>query len=380
MTRGRFSLTALLVIVLFILPAVAAPRPELPGGITDKPYLGRGGADVMIGGYMDHEFLWTDSANTFDAHRFVPFITARVSDRVTVSTEIEFEHGGNLGGDGEVKLEYAVMDFSLNEKVSFRGGVILSPLGAFNLRHDSPLNDLTARPTVDRQLIPSTLSESGMGFFGSLYPSDESALSYEVYLVNGFNEGVLSGEAGAKKLRIRSGRGSQKMDNNENKAITGRLGFSPRLGLDLGLSTHTGKYDDDGEKTLTITALDGAASFGALELTGEFAVASADVDQNAEPGLAEAQRGAYVQTSWHIMHDRLLDGSVVTLTARGDVMDFDSDIDGDKEEGLTLGVNLRPTEETVFKLDWNRSWTTARNSTEQGDGEDRISFSFATYF
>jgi hypothetical protein len=233
---------------------------------------------------------------------------------------------------------------------------------------------------VDRQLIPSTLSESGMGFFGTLYPSDESVMSYEIYLVNGFDEGILSGDDGAKKLRIRGGRGSQKKDNNENKAITGRVGFSPKLGLDMGVSTHTGKYDAAGEKNLTITALDGMATFGAVELTGELAFASADVDQVAEPGLAESQRGAYAQASWHVLHDRLLEGSVVTLVARGDVMDFDTDVDGDEQEGLTLGVNFRPTEETVFKLDWNRSWTTARDMTERGDGEDRVFFSFATYF
>ena len=57
-------------------------------------------------------------------------------------------------------------DFRLSEALNFRGGVILSPLGSFNLLHDSPLNDLTARPVVSRQIIPSTLSEAGMGFFG----------------------------------------------------------------------------------------------------------------------------------------------------------------------------------------------------------------------
>ena len=48
-----------------------------------------------------------------------------------------------LSRDGEVKLEYAVMDFRLRDGLNFRGGVVLSPLGRFNLLHDSPLNDLT---------------------------------------------------------------------------------------------------------------------------------------------------------------------------------------------------------------------------------------------
>lgn len=361
--------------------AGAADRPAVPGGIDDKPYLGRGGASVVIGGYMDHEFEWLeDGGNTFDQHRFVPFLTAHVSDRVSVSMELELEHGGNPGTDGEVKLEYAVMDYRLRDGVGFRGGVILSPLGLFNLRHDSPLNDLTERPTVNRQIMPSTLSESGMGFFGTFYPSDESVMSYEVYLVNGFDEGVLSGDDGAKRLRVRGGRGSQKADNNENKAVTGRLGWSPRLGLDFGASVHTGKYDDAGEKSLSIMGLDATARLGNLDLRGELGLVSADVDKAAEPGLAEAQRGHYLEADYHVLHDRFLDGSVVTLVVRHDLVDYDTDVDGDQEEGLTLGVNFRPTEKTAFKLDWNRTWRTARGATEKDDGRDRVFFSFATYF
>lgn len=365
-------------------PAAAGDRrPPLPGGIGDKPYLSRGGVDIMLGGYLDHEFERVEGGgSTFDQHRFVPFITARVSDRVTVSSEIEFEHGGFVGGDGEgeIKLEYAVMDYRFREGFQFRGGLVLSPLGAFNLRHDTPLNDLTERPLVDRQLIPSTLSESGMGVFGTLYPNEDLVLGYEAYLVNGFDEGVLSGADGAKKLRIRSGRGSQEQDNNRSKALVARLGASPRPGLNLGASVHTGKYDDAGDKRLTIAALDGQAAFGALELLGELAFAAADVDRAAEPGLAESQRGAYGQVNWHVLHDRLLPGSVVTLVARADAMDYDTDVDGDQATALTLGVNFRPTEESVFKLDYAWSRTTARGAGDSAEAPGRLFFSVATYF
>ena len=32
-------------------------------------------------------------------------------------------------------------------------------------------------------------------------------------------------------------------------------------------------------------------------------------------------------------------------------MDYDTDVDGDQASAVTLGVNFRPTEESVFKLD-----------------------------
>src|SRR3972149_4499955 len=69
---GRFR-TALL--TTFLATAVASPaspqesgsakRPELPGGIYDKPYILRAGRGVALGGYMDHEFEWNEGgANT----------------------------------------------------------------------------------------------------------------------------------------------------------------------------------------------------------------------------------------------------------------------------------------------------------------------------
>ncbi|MEN8006617.1 MAG: hypothetical protein ABFS42_06345 [Candidatus Krumholzibacteriota bacterium] len=360
-------------------------RPEQPGGINDKPYLTTIGQGAVLGGYMDMEFEWDENNNTFDQHRFVPFITGHVSERVTVSAEIEFEHGGNVDGDGEIKLEYAVMDFAFSEGLNFRGGVILSPLGSFNLLHDSPLNDLTSRPVVSRQIIPSTLSEAGMGLFGTLYPGEEAVLSYQAFLVNGFDGGIIQeveddgGNVIDGRLRIRGGRGSQKKDNNNDKAIVARAGFSPVLGSSVGLSVHSGKYDDAGNHRVTIGALDAKVTFGSIEFLGEYALAAADIDYEKYPTAAESQSGLYAQANYHLLHDVFLNGSVVTLVARGDRVDFDTDHDGDTEQGFTLGANFRPTEETVFKFDYNWTWVTPLDG-ERGDAENRFFFSFATYF
>lgn len=377
--------------ILVIMPwagrAIGAEgRPALAGAIDDKPYLSRGGASLAIGGYMDHEFQWTENGgNTFDQHRFVPFITSTLGETIRVSAEIEFEHGGLVKGssesDGEIKLEYAIADYLLAEALNFRAGLILSPLGAFNVLHDSPLNDLTARPTVSRQLIPSTLSESGMGFFGSFYPSEESVAAYEVYLVNGFDAGIIRAGASPEEseLRIRGGRGSQKADNNRNKALVGRFGFSPRLGLDLGASLHTGHYDDADDLRLNIFALDARLSRGPLELQGEFVAVTADIDRELHSEAAERQRGAYVQGNFHFAQDRFGRDSVFTAALRWDWVDFDMDSAGDVSEGLTLGIAFRPVEDTAIKLDFNRSWQTPKEG-DKDAGRDRVFFSLATYF
>jgi hypothetical protein len=374
------------------------PRPVVPGGITDKPYLKNFDGGVAIGGYMDHEFFMTGETSTFTQHRFIPFIFAQPVDYIHVTAEIEFEYGGfvksgsasgadtdgdgdintisNSTTDGEIKLEYAFMDWVLSDAVGVRGGVLLTPLGKFNLIHDSPLNDLTNRPIVSRNLLPTTLSEAGMGIFGSFYPQDW-VVGYEIYVVNGFNQKVIDS---SKRLRVRGGRGSQKTDNNENKAITGRLSLSPALGIDMGISGHHGKYDAMGENNLTIAALDLDFQHGPFQFIGEGAIVNADVPAGSP--TAESQVGFYAQLGYHFGFGaiRRYPEGVFTGVVRWDRVDYDSDRDGDDEQMATVGLNMRPVEGTVVKADYSWGWTRSVGGTTWSTPNKLFSLSLATYF
>ncbi len=357
-SRVRFLLLS--VLLCCQVWAEGSPRPASRGGVTDKPYIRQSGSGTAIGGYIDHELIWNNKKKTFDQHRFIPFIHASVSDRIHVTAEIEFEHGGLVKGtgesDGEVKLEFATIDISFAEYLNYRGGVILSPLGRFNLIHDSPLNDLTNRPLVDQQIIPTTLSEAGMGLFGAVYPTESALVGYEIYLVNGFGE--------ATAASIRSGRGSQKADNNEEKSVVGRLNYSPLIGVDLGASFHWGAYDSAGTKNLTIAAIDGSMNRGPWEVRGEFARAS------VAGAAADNRFGYYAQAAYHVLPGLLpqFPNSIFTATFRYDFIDLDVS----EETRYTLGVNLRPEEDTVLKLDYEVY--------DQDDDSNGIIFSVASYF
>lgn len=333
----------------------AADRPAVQGGVYDKPYLRQTTGGTIVGGYIDHELFWNDKKKTFDQHRFIPFLFSEVSDRIHVTAEIEFEHGGNVGGDGEIKLEFATLDIAFHEAASLRGGVILSPLGRFNLIHDSPLNDLTNRPLVAREIVPTTLSESGMGLFGTFYPSEAAVMGYELYVVNGFSNSAAT--------RIRSGRGSQKRDNNEEKSIVGRLNYSPYLGLDLGGSFHVGAYDDSGEDNLSIFAVDASWNRGPLDMRGEYATASID-------GADEDSRlGYYAQVAYHFLPGSLsFPNSTFTVAARYDHIDLGAS----DETRTTVGLNFRPEEETVIKLDYEIY--------DRDDDSNGLILSLASYF
>jgi hypothetical protein len=186
-------------------------RPFVKGGVYDKPYQTRLMGRTAIGGYAEIHARWQqveglkDDAG-FDAKRFNLFSSTRVSDHVRLGAEIEFEEGGH-----EIKLEYAAIDIALHPSLTLRGGMLLSPLGRFNLAHDSPLNEFTDRPLVATELLGVALSEPGVGFLGRAGVGRAGRITWELYATNGFHDGlVINSEDGT---RIPLGRGNFE-DNN----------------------------------------------------------------------------------------------------------------------------------------------------------------------
>jgi hypothetical protein len=360
-------------------------RPFVVGGYFDKPFVTRLFGRTTIGGYI--EAVWKfervegiTEALSFEARRFNLFTHSVVSDRIRVASELEFEHGTE-----EIKLEFAFVDFEIHPAASFRGGIILSPLGKFNLAHDSPLNQLTERPLVSTQIIPTALSEAGLGLYGALYPSVESRLTYEAYLVNGFNDGVL---LNAGRTDVSAGRGAFEEDNNGVPSFVGRLAYSPFVEVELGLSLHTGPYNRfavggqtvDVQRNLSILALDWEYRHGNVEFVGEYARATIDIPPSLKGLYAESQQGVYVQGNFHFGRGWLtsLPLSKFTAVVRYEDVDFNRAIAGDAVQRITMGMNFRPTEDTVFKFGYQYGWTWSRvNVVERSAG---LHFSIASYF
>jgi len=358
-------------------------RPFVKGGMGDKPFITRAGR-TSIGGYAEVHFRYEREDGVAEELSFVPerfnlFTYTPVSDRVRVASELEFEEGGE-----EIKIEIAAIDFEIHPALTFRGGILLSPLGRFNLAHDSPANDLTDRPLVSTELLGTTLSEAGMGFYGAFFPTNRSRLTYEFYGVNGLGEGVLTGDPAG--VRVQAGRGNFE-DQNRRPSWVGRIGLSPFPAFELGLSGHTGPYNVweadglpiDQRRDLTLWAVDWEGSWRRFELLGEYG----RVDLEIPPGnplYAESQQGFYLQLNTHWGRHLLpaLPASVWTGVVRWERVDFDADRPGDSQRRLTLGINLRPEEDTVFKLDYQRNW--AWDPFENQSRGAALLFSAATYF
>lgn len=368
-------------------------------GIYGKPFVRRFGSGTAVGGYVDVEFRhsFTDRTHAFDQRRMVPFLFAEVTDRLHFGTEIEFEHGpalenadGKAEGAGEIKVEFATLDYRFNEALNLRGGVLLSPLGRFNLTHDSPINELTDRPLVAQQVIPSTLSEAGAGLFGTVYPTERSLLSYEAYVVNGFDAALGLPEGG--RLPIRDAGGKRGDVANAPLNFVGRLAFSPMLGLELGASAHVGPYGGYGDtrpasgttRNAEIWALDATLNHGPFDLLGEYARLHASLSDSVRAlRTAPGREGFYLQGNVHFGQGWLPPTATSAFTGviRYDFVNYQ--LGGgvpDRRRAMTLGLNWRPVPEAAFKGDVRWDWATEPTTNRYGPSTKRLALSMATYF
>ncbi|MGQ0811169.1 MAG: hypothetical protein ACT4OO_08075 [Nitrospiraceae bacterium] len=358
--------------LIYAKPFVSAPKATI-GGYADVKY------GSLTGPTLDNL-----SRNSFNQERMVPFIYADITDHVKFATEIEFERGGtnspgqNGTNAGSMQLEFAQIDYLVNEAINFRGGILLMPVGKFNLLHDSPLNDLPDRPMVDRLVIPSTWFETGAGIYGTLYPSSLSKLDYEFYAVNGMgcngNGSAITDVNGSRNCR-----GSQSRDLNDNKGVVGRVAFSPMLGIEIAGSSFYGTYNNrnaagvnNRSDHIGIYAVDWTLQRGPFEVIGEAAWSRIEGNQGTTLTTLgpSGMFGYYIQGNYHFMPEFLkklapshfTDGSTFTAVVRWETVDTDTSNNSRLANGqisnqrdlqrLTLGLNFRPIEDTVFKFSY----------------------------
>lgn len=346
--------------------------PFEKGGVVIKNPSGFG--NVSVGGYADFEYEnFQNTDSTFDQHRWILNIGAELSGRLRFFSEYEIEHGGpDASGDGEAKVEQAWIDYMITDAINIRAGALLMPFGRYNIYHDSDLQDLTDRPLVVRDIIPTTWTESGAGIYGAFNPVlgsyEDLEVEYELYVVNGLNDGFSDGG-------LRGARGSLGSDNNNSKSVVGRLALSPSLGHEVGFSGYWGNYNELND-AITGGAIDWMCVWGQLEFIGEYAYF--DVDEPAGSDVADTLEGYYLQANYHFWPPFLSDtflgtgfeNPTFTLIGRYGSIEIDDDADDDigdnEEQRFTLGVNYRPVESWVFKMEhqWN---STDAESLERGD-------------
>jgi hypothetical protein len=218
------------------------------------------GKGLSIGGYGEGMYQnyvgdkGADNQNNADLERFVLYAGYKFTDKILFNSELEFEHattGEGAEEKGEVSVEFAALDFFINQQANIRAGLVLMPMGFINQIHEPPFYFGNHRPEVERRIIPSTWREMGVGLFGQLTPN----LAYTTYLVNGLNA------EGFSSSGIRDARGSGSQAKAESIGYVGRIDYTPPslTGVTVGGSLYVGNSGQNqaynGQKVSAFTQL-----------------------------------------------------------------------------------------------------------------------------
>lgn len=377
---------------LLAAPARAQDAPAAPpardAGALITSSKGPGGRSITafdrhlssgIGGYYDLEFSLPFQAarpSAFDLHHLILTASSYLHDNLFFNAEVEFEHGGLLGvgtNDGALSVEQAWADYRISDLLTLRGGVVLIPFGIVNVLHDSDVRESVVRPLYSTTIVPSTWSDAGVGAYGSFYPTEEGQLSYELYATNGLTDAfsVSFGSANARP--------SLKGDNNGNKAISGRVAYSPFLGLEAAFDFYRGAYESGGAKAATMLGGDLDYAVGPFELLAEGATVLTEGGTSTSitaPTAIPTNMGGYYVEGRYRFFPELLESTFLgraggfdsaTFTAYGRFGQVDTNqaaFDASDRLEAVLGLNYRPIRTFAFKNEIQRLAEPATGKTE----------------
>ncbi|MEO0481825.1 MAG: hypothetical protein AAF196_20355 [Planctomycetota bacterium] len=351
-----------------IIPKVGESKFGLGPGASKVYGIEQG---ISIGGYG--EFLYQhspDAIDNFDALRVVTYLGYKFTDKWVFNSELELEHGsttaqsGTTASSGSFSVEFATLDYLYDPALNFRAGVVLPPLGFINELHE-PTTFLSARrPRTETRIIPTTFRSPGVGIFG-----ETDNFEYRTYLVSSLN-GENFTSAG-----LRGGRQQANREAAEDFAWTGRLDFVGIDDLKIGGSFYVGETGQDGVDTNGNSIPDlplgifgahveyrpGPWWFRALYTTAVVGDSS-EFNTNTGQNLARRQHGVYGEVGVDVLAlGGNESGQSLTPFFRYEYIDTQRELaagfspEPRSENIWTLGVNYKPIQEIVFKVDYEAS-------------------------
>ena len=365
------------------------------GSIYSRPFIATS-SRVSVGGYVEgnSNYFVEDGLTegfSMELRRFNIFLYAPLGPRLRFFSELEFEHGTE-----EISLETAQLDLQVTSAFALRMGIVLPPIGAFNQNHDSPRWEFVDRPLVSTRIIPSTLSDIGVGMYGRARPGRRTSITYDAYLTNGLGDGIINNVEGRTSLpagkRVEQFAG----DNNGSPALSGRVAAQRNGVGELGVSYYGAVYNRfrvdgarvDDARRVTIAAVDFSLALGRLSVRGELARVAVVLPRGLEEVLATRQQGAHVDVVLPVLRRAMLGlpNATISLALRAEYVDFNVGRFAstgapirDDIVALVPGLSLRANANTVFKANYRREKTRdllGNPATHRGGYQ----VGFATYF
>lgn len=321
---------------------------------------------LSLGGYGEIFYQNFDSerdngtasgrSDNFDLLRAIVYVGYKFNDNFVLNTEIEYEHAGE-----SVSLEFSYLDYLWRPEANFRAGLVLVPMGFINELHEPTVFLGAKRPDIERQIIPSTWRENGVGVFG-----DAGPFSYRSYVINGFRG------AGFTAAGLRGGRQNGGEALADDMAWVGRLDFTGVPGLLLGGSAYIGDSGQDlraaGQDVAVGTRIyEGHLDWRWRGLELRALGVQAEVDDVARlngalgltgsASIGEKLTGHYVQLGYDVLAGRGGERSFIPY-GRWESFNTQDEVPAgflanpaNDVESLTLGFAFKPIEQIILKVD-----------------------------
>lgn len=229
-----------------------------------------------------------------DFHRMVIGLSYHFNDWINLDVEVDFEHAAK-----EMELEFAYLNFLVSDAINFRVGGVLMPMGYLNEFHEPPLFYSVERPYVQKNIIPTSWQEGGVGLFGSPHRT----FRYRLYVVGGLDASKFKPSDG-----IRGGRGKIAEALAEDIAVVGRGEFIGVPGLQVGFSFYQGNASQNdpnlGDASVGIYEGDVKYTWKGFEVIGLYAQVNLDDTDKiaAKTGKVLGRRmpGWYLEGAYHV--------------------------------------------------------------------------------
>ena len=199
---------------------------------------------TSFGGYGELHYNFTKekdkkSKRKLDFHRFVLFFSHTWTEQLSLKSEVEIEHNLVHGGEGELELEQAYINYAfLNHKLNLKVGVLLSPVSYINYFHEPESFMSVERPRYANRVIPTTWFDNGISLGWN-----EKQWNFSATVLGGLDLHTVRDE----KSKLRDGRAKGYKTNAHSLVYIASFGFIPALGFTVGGSfAHNQDNIDEG--------------------------------------------------------------------------------------------------------------------------------------
>lgn len=345
------------------------------GPSASAVYERKGGVSLSGYGEMVYENFDSENqsgvggapASKIDFLRAILYTGYRFNDRFIFNSEIEIEHAHE-----EVGLEFAYLDFRVNDNLTLRGGMLLLPLGLVNEFHEPNVFIGAKRPLVEQRIIPTTWRENGFGALGS-----RGRVSYRAYIVAGLDAEGFSASG------IRSGRQEGVESRASDWAFAGRVDVAPVAGVFVGAGLYNGGSDQGKfpgvDVGTTLVELHGQGQIRGFDVRALYARTMLDdvaglnaaLGLTGTDGIGKVQQGGYAQIGYNVLSQRAV-RTALTPYYRYERLNTHAEVpagfDVDPSRNIqanTFGVELKPISNIVVKADYQVITNKARTGRNQ---------------